>query len=155
MSPNLVLASGSPRRCQLLDGLGVAYEKRPVDLDESLLEGEAPVDYVLRLAREKAAARDTPGEVVLAADTTVVCDKEVLGKPVDDADAERMLGLLAGRSHDVLTGVAVYEPARGHLVSRSERTRVSIAPMTATEISWYVDTGEPLDKAGSYAIQGL
>ena len=151
----LVLASASPRRSDLLDSLGLRYEKRPVDLDESLLAGEKPGAYVLRLAREKAAARAEPGEIVLAADTTVVCDTEVMGKPRDDADARRMLGRLAGREHEVLTGVAVHDPAARRTASDCERTRVRIASMTDAEIAWYVETGEPRDKAGAYAIQGL
>ena len=153
--PRLILASGSPRRRQLLGGLGLAFEVRPVDLDESRRDGEAPRDYVRRLATEKARARAADSEVVLAADTTVVCDGEVLGKPRDPADARRMLGALAGRDHEVWTGVALHRPAAERTVVGAERTRVTIAPMTGAEIAWYAATGEPDDKAGAYAIQGL
>ncbi|HWN44727.1 MAG TPA: Maf family protein, partial [Thermoanaerobaculia bacterium] len=147
--PDLVLASGSPRRRELLEGLGVRFKVRPVDLDESPLPGEAPGDYVLRLATEKAAARVEPGELVLAADTTVVVDGEILGKPRDDEDARRMLRLLAGREHAVLTGIALGTAAE------VDETRVRFAPLSEAEIDWYVSTGEPRDKAGAYAIQGL
>ncbi|HZF13614.1 MAG TPA: Maf family protein [Thermoanaerobaculia bacterium] len=161
--PALVLASASPRRRELLGGLGAVFAVRPVDLDETPRPGEAPRDYVLRLAIEKAAAgaRSTPedgGELVLAADTTVVLDGEILGKPQDEADARRMLGRIAGREHLVLTGVALHEsraagePRRASTV---ETSRVRMAPMSEEEIAGYVATGEPLDKAGSYAVQGL
>ena len=147
--PDLVLASGSPRRRELLEGLGVRFKVRPVDLDESPLPGEPPRDYVLRLAVEKAAARVEPGELVLAADTTVVVDGEILGKPRDDEDARRMLRLLAGRGHSVLTGIALGKAAE------VDETLVRFAPLSESEIDWYVATGEPRDKAGAYAIQGL
>lgn len=145
--PDLVLASGSPRRRELLEGLGVRFTVCPVDLDESPLPGEAPRDYVLRLALEKAAAAS--GELVLAADTTVVVDGEILGKPRDDEDARRMLRLLAGRGHSVLTGIALGKAAE------VDETLVRFAPLSESEIDWYVATGEPRDKAGAYAIQGL
>jgi septum formation protein len=148
-TPDLVLASGSPRRRELLEGLGVRFKVRPVDLDESPLPSEAPRDYVLRLAVEKAAARVEPGELVLAADTTVVVDGEILGKPRDDDDARRMLRLLAGREHAVLTGIALGK------VAEVDETLVRFAPLSEAEIDWYVSTGEPRDKAGAYAIQGL
>jgi septum formation protein len=145
--PELVLASGSPRRRELLEGLGVVFTVRPVDLDESPLPGEAPRDYVLRLAVEKAAAAS--GELVLAADTTVVVDGQILGKPQDDDDARRMLRLLSGREHSVLTGIALGKAAE------VDETLVRFAPLSEAEIDWYVATGEPRDKAGAYAIQGL
>jgi septum formation protein len=145
--PELILASGSPRRRELLEGLGVRFTVRPVDLDESPLPGEAPRDYVLRLAVEKAAAAS--GELVLAADTTVVVDGEILGKPRDDEDARRMLRLLSGREHSVLTGIALGKAAE------VDETLVRFAPLSEAEIDWYVATGEPRDKAGAYAIQGL
>lgn len=150
--PELILASGSPRRRELLEGLGVRFKVRPVDLDESPLLGEAPGDYVLRLAIEKAAARVEPGELVLAADTTVVVDGEILGKPRDDDDACRMLRLLAGREHAVLTGIALHGSGKAAEV---DETLVRFAPLSPAEIDWYVATGEPRDKAGAYAIQGL
>lgn len=157
--PDLVLASASPRRSRLLQSLGLAFTVRPVDLDETPLPGEEPRPYVLRLAREKARARAATGELVLAADTTVVLDEELLGKPADPDEAAAMLGRLAGREHTVLTAVAVHEAGDGERTGREqaavEVSRVRIAPLTPEEIRWYVATGEPLDKAGSYAVQGL
>lgn len=128
---------------------------RAADVDESTRDGEDPGDYVLRLAIEKAETRAHPGELVLAADTTVVIEGELLGKPEDPGDARRMLRRIAGREHTVLTGVALFEPARGRRASTVETSRVRMAPLTDEEIAWYVATGEPLDKAGSYAVQGL
>lgn len=152
-----VLASGSPRRRELLQGLGVRFKVRSADIDETPHPGEAPDAYVLRLAREKARAAGLPGELVLAADTTVVVDGEILGKPEDDADAGRMLRLLSGREHEVLTGVAVLEILEGgdRIASEIARSAVRMARLTPEEIAWYVATGEPRDKAGAYAIQGL
>ncbi len=162
--PRLVLASGSPRRREVLSGLGAAFEVRPVDIDESPAEGEAPDAYVLRLARSKAIASVETGtggdEIVLAADTIVVLDGALLGKPRDAADAKAMLERLSGRWHEVLTGVAVHSVARGRVardlrLSDLCRTRVRFAGLSAKEIDWYVGSGEPLDKAGAYGIQGL
>lgn len=153
--PNLVLASGSPRRIEMLRGLGLEPLVRPVDIDETPGAGELAEPYVRRLAREKASARVQSGELILAADTIVVLDGELLGKPRDQADARRMLGSLAGRGHAVLTGVALLEATTDRLVDAVVSTEVRIRPMSEEEIAWYVATGEPLDKAGSYAIQGL
>jgi septum formation protein len=157
--PALVLASASPRRRELLGGLGLAFTVRPVDLDETPLPGEEPRAYVLRLSREKAAARTEPGELVLAADTIVVLDGDLLGKPRDEQDARRMLGRIAGREHTVLTGVALREMGHAGRDLRQaavvETSRVRMAAMSPEQIAWYVTTGEPLDKAGSYAVQGL
>lgn len=155
MEPKLILASGSPRRRELLAGLGLAFEIRPVDLDETPLDGEDPRAYVSRLAAAKARARTGPEEVTLAADTIVVLDGELLGKPENPGEARDMLGRLAGREHQVLTGVAVFDGAAERLVAGLEPSMVTIAALTAEEIAWYVATGEPLDKAGSYAIQDL
>ena len=156
--PALVLASASPRRRELLAGLELAFTVRPVDLDETPLPDEEPGAYVFRLAREKAAARAGISELVLAADTTVVLDGDILGKPVDVLDARRMLGRIAGREHTVLTGVALHERRGGgeiRQVSTVASSRVRMAAMTERQIAWYAATGEPLDKAGSYAVQGL
>ena len=157
--PHLILASGSPRRRDLLDGLGVRFTVRPVDVDETPLAGEAPRAYVERLALAKAAERVEPGELVLGADTTVVLDGEILGKPADEAEARSMLARLAGREHTVLTGVSLVQadgasgaPAQATVV---EASKVRIAPLTEEEIAWYAATGETLDKAGSYAVQGI
>lgn len=155
-APRLVLASASPRRSLLLAELGLAFTIRPPATDESPLPGEPPPDLVARLAREKAAARVEPGEVVLAADTVVVIDDEILGKPVDATDARSMLARLSGRDHQVFTGVAlaIGTGAGPRIVSRVERTQVRIRAMSAVEIAAYVASGEPMDKAGAYAIQG-
>jgi septum formation protein len=154
MTSRLVLASQSPRRRELLSQLGIDLEVRPADADESVLPGEAPRDYVLRVARQKARAVD--GEVVLAADTAVVLGAEVLGKPAGAADARRMLEALSGTVHEVLTAVCVRRarPAPAVELDALVATRVRFATLSAGEIDWYVATGEPLDKAGAYAIQG-
>ncbi len=149
----LVLASGSPRRSELLRSVGLDFDVRPADIDESIVDGESPTTYVRRLSIEKAAAIDTvPGTVVVAADTTVEVDGEVLGKPTDATDARRMLVLLAGRSHRVHTGVTVRSDT--HTETRVITTDVTFVELTAEAIEWYVGTGEPMDKAGGYAMQG-
>ncbi len=154
----LVLASGSPRRRQLLGELGLSFEVRPPDTDETPLPGEAPEAMVARLAREKALATIRAGELVLAADTTVVLDGVNLGKPVDAEDARRALAAIAGREHEVWTGVAAARLDDGGMPRLAERrvhTFVRMRAMDPDEIAAYVATGEPLDKAGSYGIQGL
>jgi nucleoside triphosphate pyrophosphatase len=153
--PSLVLASSSPRRRELLGSLGLRFTVRAVDLDESPLPEERPASTVLRLAIAKAAAQAHPGELVLAADTLVVIDDELLGKPQDPTDARRMLARIAGREHTVLTAVALDEPGRNRRTAAVATSQVRMATMSPEEIEWYVDTGEPLDKAGSYAIQDL
>ena len=162
-APALVLASGSPRRREMLAGLGVTFEIRAVDIDESPHAGESPEVYVRRLAQSKGqAAVRSAGvpeaarrEIILAADTIVASGGDLLGKPRDEADARRMLERLSGRTHEVLTGVAVLDPARGAQLAEVERTRVRFAALSAAEIAWYAGSGEPLDKAGAYAVQGL
>jgi septum formation protein len=159
-----VLASGSPRRRELLAGLDLAFTLRPADVDESPLAGEAAAACVERLALAKATtaaglagAAEAAGdavELVLAADTLVVLDGRMLGKPRDAAEARRMLASIAGREHTVLTGVALLEAPGGRRATTVEASRVRMAPMTPAELDWYVATGEPLDKAGSYAVQG-
>ena len=151
----LVLASASPRRAELMRLAGYVFTVAHADLDETPLAGEAPAIYVRRLAEAKAAAvaADRPEAVVLGADTTVVVDGAILGKPADAAEATAMLERLQGRAHDVLTGVAVIGPAGRH--SAVAVTRVWFAAMSAAEIAAYVASGEPMDKAGAYAIQGL
>lgn len=150
--PKLILASGSPRRAEILNSVGWAFDKRVADIDEAERNGESPEDYVLRLAREKAEAvsADHAGRIVLGADTTVVIGDAILAKPVDMDDARRMIGMLAGKWHDVLTGVAV---VNRETTTGIERTRVKFAPMTEAEIDFLAEMGEPLDKAGAYAIQ--
>ena len=146
----LILASGSPRRRELLAYLGVPFDVRSPDVDETPLAGELPAAYVERVARAKADVVD--GETVIAADTTVVLDGTIVGKPTGPSDAVRMLGALAGRDHEVLTAVAV--KASGSVTTTIVRTTVTMTPITAEDIEWYVATGEPLDKAGAYALQG-
>jgi septum formation protein len=150
-----VLASASPRRAALLSAAGFFFELHPVDVDERWMEGERAEQYVNRMADSKAARAlaERPGAVVLGADTAVVIDNRILGKPSDEAEAARMLHLLSGRIHDVLTGVCVMS-AEGSVRS-VERTSVRFLPMSEKEIAWYVATGEPRDKAGAYGVQGL
>ncbi len=153
----LVLASASPRRFELLAGLGLRFELRPAHLDESVLAGEGGRAYVERLAREKAEAVSAPGELVVAADTTVDLDGELLGKPADDAEARRLLAHLSGRTHHVHTGVCVHRrPLDGPaaVCSTVVTTAVTFADLPEAWIDWYVGTGEPLDKAGGYGMQG-
>ncbi len=147
----LTLASQSPRRRELLAQLGVGLEIRPAHTDEAPLPGESAAGYVRRLASEKARA--IPGETVLGADTTVVLDGAILGKPADEADAHRMLRALAGRRHEVVTGVCVRRGEREESIVVS--TAVQLVALTEEQIAWYVATGEPLDKAGAYAVQGI
>lgn len=151
----IVLASSSPRRAELLAAAGIPFEIALVEVDESVDRLEPPGDHVRRLAREKAAAAFArhPDRVVLAADTIVLVGGEMMGKPRDPADATRMLRLLSGREHEVLTGVAIVAK-RGTVVEVS-RTRVWVNPLTDAEIAEYVATEEPRDKAGAYGIQGL
>jgi septum formation protein len=151
----LVLASGSPRRAEILERAGWPHEIMVAGIDESVLPNEEPAVYVQRLARSKAeavASRLSDG-VVLGADTTVVVANQILGQPVDDADARRMLRLLNAKWHDVLTGVAVVRVG-GETRVAFETTRVRFAEMSEKEIDWYIATGEPFGKAGAYAIQG-
>jgi len=151
--PKLILASGSPRRSEILRSVGWEFTKHVADIDESERVGESPEEYVVRLAREKAeaVASQYPHEIVLGADTTVVIGGQILAKPIDMDDARRMLGLLAGNWHDVLTGVAVVQ--NGETRSGMQRTRVRFATMSEAEINFLAEHGDPLDKAGAYAVQ--
>lgn len=148
----LILASASPRRAELLRAAGIEFTVRVADVDESLIAGETPYEYVSRLARIKAEAVALPGEMVLGADTTVVIDDEIAAKPIDIEDAKRMLHRLSGQWHEVLTGVALIQ--RHQMQVEVDVTRVKFALLTPAEIDWYVATGEPMDKAGAYGIQG-
>ena len=151
----LILASGSPRRKELLTAVGWEFEAKTAGIDESVLPGEDPATYVKRLARSKAeavAAKLTQG-LVLGADTTVVVDDEILGQPEDDDDARRMLRLLSGKWHEVMTGVAVLRVG-GEWRVDCETTCVCFAEMSEREIEWYISTGEARGKAGAYGIQG-
>ncbi len=162
--PKLILASGSPRRAEILTSVGWDFEKIIPDIDETELEKENPSDYVQRLAKTKAEAVSVNflNRIVLGADTTVVIDNQIIGKPVDLDDARRMLRLLSGNWHEVLTGVAISQ-----LISKNEsqassllqtkvgiqRTKVKFAKLLPSEIEFLINLGAPLDKAGGYAVQ--
>jgi septum formation protein len=149
----LVLASSSPRREEILDTLGIRFEVRSPEVDEALRPGETATAAARRLAEEKARAVARAGELVLAADTVVVLGETLLGKPGDTSEAEAMLRRLSGRTHDVCTGLALVRDGRTE--SGVERTAVVFRPLAASEVREYVATGEPLDKAGAYGIQGM
>jgi len=151
-----VLGSASPRRAELLRAAGIEFDVRHAGVDETVHPGEVADAYVRRVAEAKAraVALHERERLVLAADTTVVIDGAMLGKPADDADAKRMLCLLSARTHEVLTAVAVCRAGMAGPLVEVERTEVEFAPLTEFEVDWYVATGEPRDKAGAYAIQG-
>ncbi len=148
----LILASASPRRREILTNAGIEFTLRPASVDESLRDGESAEAHVRRLAGAKARAVWRQGETVLGADTVVAVDDHVLGKPADDNDAARMLGLLSGRRHRVVTGVCFYNGDQAR--TEVEETCVEFLKLSAQEIADYIATGEPADKAGAYAIQG-
>ncbi|HUB02246.1 MAG TPA: Maf family protein [Terriglobales bacterium] len=151
----LVLASASPRRQELLCNAGVDFEVQAADIDEDPRPGEGPKECAERLAREKALAiaQRRPADAVLGADTIVVIDNQILNKPTDATDAARMLRLLSGRRHEVITGVCLI--VNGRCTTSSETTTVTMSEIPEEEIRDYVRTGEPMDKAGGYAIQGI
>ncbi len=164
----LVLASASPRRLDLLRNAGIAFTVHPADIDETALNGELPVACAERLAREKALtiSKARPQDLILGADTVVVVNDTMLAKPVDTEDAARMLRLLSGRVHQVITGVCLVAPRqqkgkhagqqlRTNITTASETTLVTFSEMSDSDIRGYVATGEPMDKAGAYAIQGM
>ncbi|MGC2399560.1 MAG: Maf family protein [Acidobacteriaceae bacterium] len=159
MNASLILASASPRRRELLTQAGYRFETEPSSIPEQRNPGEDAIRFATRLAREKAQevfARHQPSAeaiLVLGADTVVVCDEEVLGKPADAADAARMLSMLSGRTHQVVTGVAVAW-GRASVEVAAEVTQVTMRTLSAQEVADYVAGGEPMDKAGAYAIQG-
>jgi septum formation protein len=158
---SILLASASPRRAELLTAAGIRFDVCPAHIDESIRAGEDAGAYARRVAVEKARVvkAQHPRRTVLAADTVVVVNGQILGKPVDENDAKRMLRLLSGRRHEVLTAVALIGSAPPDLERDAEVgveiTAVEFAPLTDGEIDWYVESGEPADKAGAYAIQGL
>jgi septum formation protein len=156
MQPRVVLASQSPRRRDLLDLVGIRHEVRPADIDEAVRPGEPPDSYTERLAREKArvVAVQEPDAVVIAADTTVVVDDDILGKPAHAAEARAMVRRLAGRTHEVFTGIAVRRGDESREAAGVERVLVTVRALSEPEIAAYVATGEPMDKAGAYGIQG-
>jgi nucleoside triphosphate pyrophosphatase len=152
--PSLVLASESPRRRELLTIAGFQFSVRSKPIEEVRIPGETPLQYARRLALEKAvAASPQPGEIVLGADTVVVVDDQILEKPADAAEARAMLRLLSGREHAVITGICLVHD--GGAVSDHASTQVRFAPLSEAEIEEYADSGEPMGKAGAYAIQGL
>ena len=153
----LILASQSPRRRELLASVGIDFDVLPSQVPEVRGEGESPEEYVARLSREKAAAVASKhgDRWVIAADTTVLLGEELLEKPLDAADARRMLATIAGKTHIVYTGVTLQNAAGGHHDTRVAESEVRMLPLTEREIAWYVATGEPLDKAGAYAVQGI
>jgi septum formation protein len=150
--PRVILASQSPRRRELLTLVGITHEVKPADIDERYLDGETPRGHAERLAREKAERIATPDAVTIGSDTIVVVDGDVLGKPVDALDAARMLRRLSGRSHTVITAVAV--DWAGRLESGVEEVAVTFHVLDDAQIAAYIATGEPMDKAGAYGIQG-
>ena len=155
--PKIVLASASPRRAEILRTVNWPFETLPLDVDETRESGEDAAAYVQRLARAKAeaAARRSPGSTFVGADTVVVISHQILGKPADQDDARGMLRQLSGQWHQVLTGVALIDSATSESKVACEITEVKFAVMSRDEIDWYVASGEPMDKAGAYAIQGL
>ena len=152
-----ILASSSPRRRELLTMIGLDFEVIPSHVPEVHEPGEVPEEYVARLSRDKAnaIAREHPDRWVIAADTTVFYGEQLLEKPADAADAGRMLAIIAGRTHVVYTGVTVVNASRDWRDTRVTESEVRMLPMSETDIAWYVRTGEPLDKAGAYAVQGV
>ncbi len=151
--PKLILASGSPRRAEILTSVGWEFEKIVANVDETEFAGENPADYVQRLAKTKAeaVAVNYVNAIVLGADTTVVIDNQIIGKPIDFADAGKMIRMLSGNWHEVLTGVAVVK--NGETTVGLQRTKVKFAELSDAEIEFLVKFGEPLDKAGGYAVQ--
>ena len=153
---SIVLASASPRRTELMALAGIEFTVVPADICENVLPGEVPADHVMRLSREKAdaVAATHDGRFFIGADTVVVLDGAILGKPTDGADALRMLSGLSGRNHEVITGFTVFDKTNDIHISRSVSTEVTFKKLEEREIAAYIATGCPMDKAGAYAIQG-
>jgi nucleoside triphosphate pyrophosphatase len=157
LKEKIILASKSPRRAEILRTVGWPFETIATGVDETRRPGEEAVSYVRRLARSKAeaAAAGITSGLVLGADTVVVADDEILGQPSDEEDARRMLGVLSGKWHEVLTGIALIRVGESDkCIAGHATTRVRFTSMSAREVDWYVATGEPMDKAGAYAVQG-
>ncbi len=152
----IVLASASPRRVELLASACISFDIVPSGIDEAEIDGESPIEHVLRLARDKAldVSQKSFGRFFIGADTIVVSAGEIMGKPTDEADAARMLGKLSGAPHDVITGYAVYDKELDNLHCASVATKVYFKQLRNEEITDYIATGCPMDKAGAYAIQG-
>ncbi len=156
MNQKIILASASPRRAELMALAGIEFDVAAADICEDPLSGELPEEHVIRLACEKAkaVADRMPGRFFVGSDTVVVLDGRIMGKPADEQEARLMLTLLSGRSHDVISGVAVLDRQNGRMISRAVTTRVNFKQLTEKEIGDYIATGCPMDKAGAYAIQG-
>jgi septum formation protein len=152
----IILASASPRRSELMSLAGIHFSTVPADICEDVLPGEQPADHVMRLAREKAqaVAKTTDGRWFIGADTVVVLDGRIMGKPLDEADAFSMLSALSGRTHEVITGFSVFDREEGGCQCRNVRTEVTFRAIGEQEIRDYIASGCPMDKAGAYAIQG-
>ena len=152
-----ILASSSPRRRELLASIHLDFDVVPSNIPEVRGDGESPEEYVARLSREKAAAvgEQHPSAWIIAADTTVLLGEQLLEKPIDGDDAARMLATIAGKTHVVYTGVTLLNVAKSWRETRVAESEVRMLPLDAREIDWYVATGEPLDKAGAYAVQGI
>jgi septum formation protein len=155
MNVTFILASQSPRRSELLRQIGLSFTIDPADVDETVLSGESPETYAVRVALEKArvASKKAGKGIVIAADTIVELNGTILGKPADARDAERMLGMLSGNMHRVITGLVLRDVATGKTITRTAVTKVWFKGLSPGEIRSYAATGEPLDKAGAYAIQ--
>lgn len=153
---SIILASASPRRTELMTLAGIDFEVAPADICEEQLPDELPADHVMRLSREKAdaVATKTDGRFFIGADTIVVLDGAIIGKPVDEADAKRILKALSGRNHDVITGFTLFDKISGVHISRTVSTEVTFKKLDEAEIDDYIATGCPMDKAGAYAMQG-
>jgi len=157
MKSSFILASASPRRQQLLRDIGLQFDVIPGDVNEDFLSDELPVDYVSRMSREKsdAIARKVPDAWVLGADTIVIIDGEVLGKPLTREDARNMLIKLSGREHCVITGFTIVKKSAHTTMTNAVESRVVFKTIEADELEWYIDSPEPYDKAGAYAVQGM
>ena len=152
----IILASASPRRTELMALAGIEFSVVPADIDEQVLPGEQPAEHVMRLSREKAdaVAGTTDGRFFIGADTVVVLEDRIMGKPADEAEAFRMLSALSGRDHEVITGFSVFDKVSGIHLSRCVHTEVTFKELSEGEIRAYIASGCPMDKAGAYAIQG-
>jgi len=157
MKSSFILASASPRRQQLLRDIGLQFDVIPGDVNEDFLNDELPVDYVSRMSREKsdAIAQKVPDAWVLGADTIVIIDGEVLGKPLTREDARNMLIKLSGREHCVITGFTIVKKSAHTTMTNVVESRVVFKTIEADELEWYIDSPEPYDKAGAYAVQGM
>lgn len=155
-SGTIVLASASPRRSELMELAGIPFSVMPADICEDVLPGEQPAIHVMRLSREKAqaVAAKSNGRLFIGADTVVVLDGRIMGKPADEAEAHEMLSALSGRTHEVITGFTLFNRVSGDCLSRSVRTEVIFRDLGEEEIRAYIASGCPMDKAGAYAIQG-